>query len=92
VTIDGAIASSLPFIVGDVEYTFVLEGFVESLTGPEVTSFFTNEFQQSSAMLRARIDWKELPPPVIPLPATAWLMIAGIGGLAAVARKRRRAA
>jgi hypothetical protein len=92
VVIEGDIAKSLPFIVGNVEYTFVLEGLVESINGPFVTSLFTDEFDRSSAVLRARIDPTELPPPVIPLPAAGWLLIAGIGGLAALARKKRRAA
>jgi hypothetical protein len=92
VTIMGEISETLPFVVGDIEYTFVLKGLVKSLEGPGVTSFFTEETQQNSAMLRGRIEWAELPPPVIPLPAAGWLMIAGLGGLAAMARKKRRAA
>ncbi len=31
----------------------------------------------------------ERPPNVIPLPAAGWLLIAGLGGLAAVGRKKR---
>jgi hypothetical protein len=31
------------------------------------------------------------PPPVIPLPAAGWLLIAGVGGLAALKRKKRAA-
>ena len=95
VSIGGKIAETDSFIVGNVEYSFVLEGFVESIDGPFVTSFFTDEFEKSSAVLRARIDSTELPPPpppVIPLPAAGWLLIAGIGGLAAIARKKRRVA
>jgi hypothetical protein len=92
VTVVGEISSSLPFVIGDIEYTFVLEGMVSSPAGPVTTGFFTEETKQNSAMLRGRIEWTELPPPVIPLPAAGWLMIAGLGGLAAMARKKRRAA
>lgn len=81
---------SLPFVVGTMEYTLVLDGFVQSLDGEIVTGFFTPEYTQNSAMLRARLESRELPP--IPLPAAGWLLIAGIGGLAAAARKKRRAA
>jgi hypothetical protein len=92
VGIIGGIASSLPVVVGNMSYTFVLEGLVESLNGPVVTSFFTKEFEQNSAVLRARLDAKELPPPpVVPLPAAVWMLLAGLGGLAAVARRRPNA-
>jgi hypothetical protein len=91
VGIVGGIASSLPVVVGNMSYTFVLEGLVESLNGPVVTSFFTEEFAQNSAMLRARLDAHELPPQVVPLPAAVWMLLAGVGGLAAVARRRTRA-
>ncbi|MGI1664163.1 VPLPA-CTERM sorting domain-containing protein [Palleronia sp. KMU-117] len=90
VSIVGGIASSLPVVIGNMSYTFVLEGLVASLNGPVVTSFFTKEFEQNSAMFRARLDAQELPPPppVVPLPAAVWMLLAGVGGLVAVARKR----
>lgn len=87
VGIGGSIAVSQPIESGGYSYVFELEGLVKSIDGPTVTSFFTDEYGVSEAMLRARLVATPLNP--IPLPAAGWLLIAGLGGLAAVARKRR---
>jgi hypothetical protein len=34
------------------------------------------------------VSYEDAPPPVIPLPAAGWLLIAGLGGLAALRRKK----
>jgi hypothetical protein len=48
---------------------------------------------QTPALSNATLFKREgdTPPPVVPLPAAGWLLIAGIGGLAALKRKKRAA-
>lgn len=90
VLINGGVAESIPVIVGNMQYTLILEGLVGSLDGPLVTSFVTDEFKQNSAMFRARLKAEPInPPPVVPLPAAGWLLIAGVGGLVVASRRRR---
>lgn len=92
VRVRNSVASSNAVISNGFEYTLQLEGLVQSLRGKPITTFFTDEYDTSSAFLRARLVSKELPPPpppVVPLPAAGWLLIAGLGGLVAVARRRR---
>lgn len=91
VSFDGSLYESLDFLVGNTKYTLTLEGLVRSLNGSIITSFFTPEYGTNSAMLRGRITSEQLPPPpsVVPLPAAGWLLIAGLGGLVVVARRRR---
>jgi hypothetical protein len=93
VNFDSSLAESLIFIVGNMQYTLTLEGLVTSLDGAIITSFFTPENSQNSAMFRARIDAQPInpPPPVVPLPAAGWLLIAGVGGLVVAARRKRSA-
>jgi hypothetical protein len=95
VNFGSSLAESLIFVVGNMQYTLTLEGLVTGLDGSIITSFFTPEYGQSSATFRARIDAQPInptpPPPVIPLPAAGWLLIAGVGGLMVAARRKRSA-
>jgi hypothetical protein len=88
-----SLAESLIFVVGNMQYTLTLEGLVTGLDGSIITSFFTPEYGQNSAMFRARISSQPInpPPPVVPLPAAGWLLIAGVGGLVVASRRRRSA-
>jgi hypothetical protein len=95
VNFQSSLAESLIFVVGNMQYTLTLEGLVTGLDGSIITSFFTPEYHANSAMFRARIDAQPInptpPPPVIPLPAAGWLLIAGVGGLVVAARRKRSA-
>jgi hypothetical protein len=88
-----SLAESLIFLVGNMQYTLTLEGLVTGLDGSIITSFFTPEYGQNSAMFRARLNAVPInpPPPVVPLPAAGWLLIAGVGGLVVASRRRRSA-
>lgn len=63
-------------------YVFDVEGFDIG------DSFWTLEGQSNTADLLARFTYEENIAPV-PLPAAAWFLIAGLGGLAAAGRRRR---
>lgn len=55
-------------------------------------NFWTVENQKNSAQLQARFTYEEnVPLPPVPLPAAGWLMLAGVAGMGAVARRRRKA-
>jgi hypothetical protein len=76
------------------DYTIVIEGFVDVVTGELTESYLTEENQNNNALLRARID-EPLPPPPpppapIPLPAAGWALLAGIGGLGLLRRRASR--
>lgn len=67
-----------------------------NLTGSFNMSAFTGLIgngNQTPALSNATLFKREgdTPPPVIPLPAAGWLLIAGVGGLAALKRKKRAA-
>lgn len=71
--------------VGDTEYIFTLLGF--SPDGVNFGSqFFTEEGQTNSQDLFFSYSVS-----VVPLPAAGWLLLCGIGGLAAVGRRRKTA-
>ena len=77
--------------VNGEEFTIVVEGFVDTLTEQPALSYLTTEGQANSAFLRARIDAPLAPPPPapIPLPAAGFMVLAGLGGLAALRSARR---
>lgn len=73
--------------VGNTRYIFSLLGFSPDGTDGSFESvFFTEEGENSSRDL-----WFQYSVSVVPLPAAGWLLLAGIGGLAAVGRRRKKA-
>jgi hypothetical protein len=79
-------AASDTFEIDGVEYIFDILGFQ---VGTEVfTQFFTKERTTNEAELRA--TFRTVEPNVVPLPAAGWLLIAGLGGLAAIRRRQTR--
>jgi hypothetical protein len=76
------------FNIGDIEYVFTISGF--EVAGTTFSQFLTEEGKSNSANLIGKFVTKESVSPV-PLPAAAWMLLAGIAGLGAVARKRRSA-
>ncbi len=83
------IASSFGTIdVNGTLFTFVLDNFQNPL-GTNVSAFQTLEANSNQAFLVGR--WTS-EVPIVPLPAAAWLMLAGIGGLGLMARRRSDAA
>lgn len=67
--------------------TLTILGF-DTGSGP-LSTFLTKEQFANSARLVAQFSAPEPPGPVVPLPASAWLMLAAFGGLAAAGRARR---
>lgn len=73
---------------GDVtrKYVFAVSGFNIG------DSFWTTENKSNTATLQGRFTYEEnIQPAPVPLPAAAWLLMAGMGGLAVAGRRRRRA-
>lgn len=81
------------FEFGGFLYILEITGFTQA--GVTFSEFWTAEDQANSAILRARftlvgpVDPIDPPPSPVPLPAAGWLMLAGLGALAA-ARARRK--
>jgi hypothetical protein len=69
-------------------------GYAVTLTGwtdlTRVLWDVEREGNSSLDTIKLRRDG-DTPPPVVPLPAAGWLLIAGVGGLAALKRKKRAA-
>jgi hypothetical protein len=86
VTVTAQGGASETVTVGDTEFIFTLLGF--SPDGMNFNSIFvTEEGETNSQDLYFSYTVS-----VVPLPAAGWLLLAGIGGLAAVGRRRRKAA
>jgi hypothetical protein len=86
-------ADKVTFVNGPVEdsvevdgilYTFLLSGF--SAGGNTVSQFITQEGKANKADLLVTFTESTN---VIPLPAAAWLLLAGIGGLGLASRRRK---
>lgn len=68
----------------------VTRTYVFDVTGFNIgDDFWTKENMSNTATLQAQFTYEENIAPV-PLPAAAWLLMAGVGGFAAVGRRRRR--
>lgn len=95
VTIGLSLGGTDSFIIDDVEYVFNIDGFrlldEDGNLGEDIlTRFLTLEDQSNEAFLVGSFVTKASVAP-IPLPAAGWLMIAGLGGLAALRRKKKAA-
>ena len=78
--------ASSALVVDGVKYTFEFSGF--RYNGGLFSFFDTVEEQTNIATLVGRFKAETLAP--VPLPAAGWLLLAGVGGLAAVKRRRSR--
>jgi hypothetical protein len=77
----------------DFSETFEIEGvkYVFDVTGFDIgSSFWTKERENNTATIRGRFT-EERNISAVPLPAAGWMLLAGIAGLGAAARKRRAA-
>lgn len=79
-------SGSTSFIEGGKLYTLIIDGFVQTLGGAIVDTFMTFERDDTTLYLQARLI--EEPAPV-PLPAAGVMMLAGLGALGLLRRKRR---
>lgn len=81
------------FEVNGFLYILEITGFIQN--GEAFTEFWTTEDAANSASLRARfttigpVDPVDPPAPV-PLPAAGWMVLTGLGALAAVRARRRK--
>ncbi|MBC9245536.1 THxN family PEP-CTERM protein [Paracoccus sp. 11-3] len=63
--------------------------YMFDVTGFDIgDGFWTVENQKNTATLQGRFTYEENVAP-IPLPAAGWMLLAGLGGIGAVARRRR---
>lgn len=72
------------FTLGTIEYTLNLSGFIQD--GVEVSTFTSSEGGTNTAGLRG-IFTADVP--AVPLPAAGWMLFAGLGGLAAMKRRKQ---
>jgi hypothetical protein len=78
------------FRVGDDHYVFDVSGFcVDCNPLALFDEFWTTENAENSAQLVAR--WTQ-EANVVPLPAAGWMLLAGLGGLGIMSRRRRKLA
>jgi hypothetical protein len=76
------------FFVGNDEYTLRIVGFVQD--DSPTTAFLTAERQINTALLRADVVLRsDVTTPPIPEPSTYAMLMLGLGGIAAAARRRR---
>ncbi|WP_165915642.1 THxN family PEP-CTERM protein [Rhodovulum marinum] len=72
------------FTLGSLVYTFSVLGFSQDGGSSFVSSFSTVEGQPNTANLYGKYSVAP-----VPLPAAAWMLIAGLGGLGVMARRRK---
>ncbi len=85
VTVNAQGGADETIIVGDLAYTFTLLGF--SADGMNFSNMFITEEGENNA----RDLFFSFSVTPVPLPAAGWLLLAGVGGLAAVGRRRKKA-
>lgn len=83
VTVALNVGKSTSFEYDSVKYFFSVTGF--EVAGVSVTEFLTAEGANNPAILRGVFTAKVNE---VPLPAAGWMLLAGLGALAAAARKR----
>ena len=69
------------------EFVLRVEGVDAGLSG---TEWSNGEGETAHLYIAARITNDNLPPPV-PLPAAGWMLLAGVGGMAAMKRRKKKA-
>ena len=76
----GATAPATPVTIGDL---------VTALSAPGATGFFSHELEGSPGFIFTRVEFPASTPE-IPLPASAWLLLAGLAGLRVIRISQRR--
>lgn len=85
------------FEVNGFLYILEITGFIQN--GQAFTEFWTTEDDANEAILRARftlvgsvdpVDPVDPPPSPVPLPAAGWMVLTGLGALAAARARRRK--
>ena len=97
VTIASLVGSPLTITQGNSIFTLMIDGFVQALGGPIVTSFLTPELMTKSLYLQASLSVTDLPPPPppppppspVPLPAGGLLLVGALGAIGALRRRKR---
>jgi hypothetical protein len=87
VTVSGSANSDSVIEAGGYSYRMYLDGFVDTLGGVPTDEFITAENADNTSLVQWRIVRDPLT--AVPLPAAAWMLLAGIGGLGLAARRKR---
>ena len=96
VTITNNMSSNQSFEIDGILYILEITGF--TIEGKLFSEFWTVEDAKNDAILNARFTQVGVVPPKeveptpspVPLPAAGWMMIAGLGALAAARARRRK--
>lgn len=90
VTVSSVLPGGDTVNVAGIDYIFNIAGFVDG-DGNSVSMFKTTERMSNTAMLVGEFSTNIPNVSNVPLPAAGWLLLSGIGGLAAMRRKKKAA-